>query len=139
VSSKPETTFYNSVHRHLPSDVYREKMWNMYRGGTPDYWFSGRRDLWVEYKFLVVPRRADTIIDLVAGRHPMLSHLQQHWLTERGKEGRSVWVIVGCKEGGVVMQYASMWKKKWQASAFRERVVDRAAVAKQIEIFVQGV
>jgi hypothetical protein len=53
VSSKPETTFIQSIHRHLPKEVYREKMANPYRGGTPDVWYSGyKSDLWVEYKFI---------------------------------------------------------------------------------------
>ena len=53
MSVKPETQFANSVNGKLPlrGVLHREKMNNPYRGGTADWWYSGRRaDLWCEYK-----------------------------------------------------------------------------------------
>ena len=67
MAAKPETTFYTSVHRHLPSTdlLHREKMSNPYRGGTFDHWYSGKKaDLWIEWKFVVLPKRDDTMIDI---------------------------------------------------------------------------
>lgn len=91
----PENTFIASVHRHLPMKMYRMKNHNQYNGGIADCWYSGPAgDLWIEYKFVVLPKRSDTLIV------PNLSALQIDWLTNRSKEGRRVGVIIGSKEGG---------------------------------------
>lgn len=97
MARKPENTFISSVHNHLDPRVYREKMANPYRGGTPDVWYSGdKTDLWVEFKFVILPKRADTVIDVD------LSPLQWEWITRRFREGRNVAVIIGCREGAFV-------------------------------------
>lgn len=131
--AKPETTFTASVHRHLPplSELYREKMANPYRGGTPDYWYSGQLDLWVEWKFIKAPKLGTTMIDLCR----TLSALQQKWLADRSREGRNVWVIVGCAQGGVVFQQGG-WNAPLQASEFKARLVERKELARAITNFV---
>lgn len=97
MSSKPETTFIQSIHRHLPKEVYREKMANPYRGGTPDVWYSGyKNDLWVEYKF--IPKLAVRVPNKIE-----VSELQRLWLEARQSEGRNVAVIVGHPGGGMVL------------------------------------
>lgn len=96
MSTKPETTFYLSIHRHLPDSVYAVKMNNPYVGGIPDCWYSGESaDLWVEYKFVVVPKRKDTEVEIG------LSELQRKWIRDRHREGRNLAVCVGCEDGGV--------------------------------------
>ena len=142
---KPETTLYTSVHRHLPSiDVlHREKMNNPYRGGTADHWYDGpAADLWVEWKFILLPKRDDTIIDLVTPRgkkmESPLSALQQDWLAGRHRNGRSVWVIVGCKEGGVIMKSPNVWCQKWRTDSFRLLMQDRKSIAAAIQHHVLG-
>lgn len=136
--SKPENTFIAAVHRHLPVSVYHEKMANPYRGGTADVWYDGRfRDLWVEYKFLVLPKRAGTTISLVAGKDPMLSVLQQKWLGDRAKNGRDVWVIVGCAAGGVIMRQPSEWLGDWRTDCFTANLLDRKGLARAIQEHVE--
>lgn len=94
--SGPENTFIQSVHRHLPVGLYRMKNHNQYNGGIPDCWYSGPKgDLWVEYKFTVLPKRMDTNIDI------NLSALQKDWLIKRSAEGRKLGVMIGSKAGGV--------------------------------------
>ncbi len=130
--SGPENTFIASVHRHLPVDLYRMKNHNQYNGGIADVWYSGTQyDLWVEYKFITVPVRDDTMVDLVHGRNPELSHLQQEWLESRHVEGRYVAVIVGCKDGGVWYPPVT-WTTPITAVEFRERIVSRNTLAQQI-------
>jgi len=130
--SGPENTFISSVHRHLPADLYRMKNHNQYNGGIPDVWYSGcRADLWIEYKFITVPKRSNTVIDLVGGKNPAISALQKHWLTERHLEGRSVGVIVGSKEGGVWFPHIS-WDTTMTAQNFRSRLVTRKDLADYI-------
>lgn len=134
----PEAALINGVHKHLPNvdDFHREKMANPYRGGTADCWYSNDRDLWVEWKFIDLPVRDDTIIDLTAGKEPELSHLQQQWITRRQAEGRNVWVIVGCKGGGVVMR-DRQWARAWRTDDFRFEIQSRGDIAQAIVDFCQ--
>lgn len=126
MSVKPENTFIQSIHKHLPLGVYRMKNNNPYIGGIPDCWYSGKaRDLWVEYKFLQrVPVRAAVMADLSA--------LQIQWLNNRYAEGRRVAVIIGCKEGGVILT-----DLQWELSQpdFKAQLKDRKALAKSIYRF----
>lgn len=140
---KPENRFYNSVHVHLPppSKLHREKMANPYNSGTADSWYSGRgtgsTDLWVEWKFIKVPVRDDTIISLVAGKKPMLSALQQEWLNSRIDEGRNVWVGVGSEKGGLFLRHKE-WMTAITAKEFRRRMLTRKDMAVEIATYVQG-
>ncbi len=130
----PENTFIGSVHKHLPMELYRMKNHNEYNGGIADCWYSGKRDLWIEYKFIVVPKRDTTVIDLVGGKDPILSHLQQEWLRQRHMEGRNVWVIVGCKEGGVLYRNLG-WEPSASAGNFRSWIQTRKDLASEIANF----
>jgi len=136
--SKPENTFIASVHAHLPPRdlLHREKMNNPYNSGTADVWYSGRRDLWIEYKYLVIPVRDTTVVDLTAGKDPSLSALQQDWLARRHGEGRNVWLIVGTPKGGVLFT-GREWEKPHTAKNYREWLMTRALVAETIQSFVE--
>lgn len=100
MSTKPETRYYTAVHKLLPKNLYREKMHNPYRGGTPDVWYSGTADdLWVEYKYIAkVPKLAPISMD------KLLSPLQLEWLRRRYEEGRNVVVILGSPDGAWVFE-----------------------------------
>lgn len=137
MAAKPETTFYTSVHKHLPplSQLHREKMANPYRGGTFDHWYDGTRDLWVEWKFIELPKRPGTVIDLVTPRgkkmESPLSALQQQWGRDRWNNGRDVWVIVGCALGGVVYDRGD-WHLPLTTSQFTARLLSRKEIAAKI-------
>jgi hypothetical protein len=134
VSSGPETRFIASVHRHLPpaDQFHREKMANPYRGGTADSWYSGKRDLWVEWKFIELPKRDTTMIDLTGGKNPPLSPLQQDWIRGRNREGRDVWVVIGCKEGGLILPGVRYWDAPFPTEYYRKRLLTRPEVAQRI-------
>lgn len=134
--SGPENTFIASVHKHLPpiNEFYRMKNHNEYNGGIADCWYSAERDLWIEYKFIVLPKRDDTLIDLQAGKKPSLSALQAAWITARRTEGRNVWLIVGCNEGGVVDPGLTLFDPI-RTNEFRGRLFSRSEVAQQIRNF----
>lgn len=126
MSAKPETTFTKSVHNHLPPELYRCKTNNPYIGGIPDVWYSGAdSDLWVEYKFEVLPKRDDTIVPIT------LSQLQTDWLNDRYREGRNVAVIVGCKEGGVVLTDLA-WNSSLTKKIFLGKIMNRQQIANWI-------
>ena len=126
------------MHRHLPppTKLYRQKNHDEFNAGVADCWYSGPcRDLWVEYKFLSdgkIPVRA--AVDLVT-KQRYLSSLQLDWLNERHSEGRNVWVIVGCKDGGVVYRKRE-WELQFSPDVFREFLMSRARLASEIERFV---
>lgn len=127
MSKKPETRFYTAVHKALPPDVYREKFHNMYRGGTPDCWYSGSAaDLWVEYKWIArLNKRAP--IDISQS----LSPLQLRWLGERYEEGRNVVVILGTPEGAWVFEDRG-WDKPLDPSHIRNTELTPRDVADYI-------
>lgn len=137
MAAKPETTFIASVHKHLPPTLYRVKNNNEYTAGIADVWYSGVRDLWVEYKFIVVPKRPDTVIDLITGKNPAISYLQQEWLRSRHEEGRSVGVIVGSKDGGVWFPGLT-WDATYPAKKFSSLLQTRKDLAGTIEKEVQN-
>lgn len=123
--SKPETTFYTGVHKYLPPPkvLHREKMNNPYSSGTPDFWFSGKRDLWIEYKWLPrTPQRGSV------KPAKLLSTLQADWLRSRHAEGRSVAVVIGCPAGGVALTGVD-WDREIPAREFGSLVVSRKALA----------
>ncbi len=124
MAAKPENTFIRSVHAHL-KDVYSEKMNNPFRSGTADVWYSGRKgDLWVEYKYIpAIPKHAQIV--------PDLSARQLLWLRQRLDEGRRVAVIVGCREGGVLM-WDGEWEQGISPSDFSARLLARPALADAI-------
>lgn len=127
MASKPENTFRGSVHKYLPKALYHVKMNNGYVAGIPDDWYSGNRgDLWVEYKFLPkTPLRADV------SPTKLLTTLQVLWLNARYEEGRSVAVVIGCPDGGVIMRDQE-WMWDYTPQMFRDRLVPRQAIAQWI-------
>lgn len=103
---------------------------NQYNGGIPDVWYSGRAgDLWAEYKFIVIPKRDDTRVDIG------LSELQKNWLTSRHAEGRTVAVIVGSKDGGVIFSGVD-WATECTAKSFRSLMLPRKELADRINATV---
>jgi hypothetical protein len=131
MSRMPENTFINGVHRYLPplNLLHREKMANPYRGGTADWWYSARSglDLWIEWKYIEVPVRDETLIDL----RKLLTPLQQDWLNNRYAEGRNIMVGVGCKAGGVLFGGGN-WMDPIKAGRFAIQVADRKTLADTI-------
>ena len=109
--------------------MYRMKNHNPYTAGIPDCWYSGNAgDLWVEYKFMTIPKRSSTIVDFCGGKVPMISALQQKWLRDRYNEGRTVGVIIGTPEGGVWLSGIS-WEVPLQASERFSTILDKSCIA----------
>lgn len=77
----------------------------------------GGVDLWVEAKFY---NKLPKTIDMISGKHPKISKLQQQWLEDRHKEGRRVAVVVGSPYGSVVFP-ALEWKTPLPKDAFLEK------------------
>lgn len=122
MSAKPETVFTASINRLLKDQVYFEKMHNPFRAGTADYWYSGDKgDLWVEYKFTPsLPRSNDYSLNLTPR--------QVRWLTDRHEEGRTIAVILGVPNGGIVFP-GNSWNRKFSTAKLQARVLTRKELA----------
>lgn len=129
---KPENSFIAGVHKYLPpiSELHREKMANPYSSGTADWWYSGKYDIWIEYKFLMLPKKDGTVIDLM-NEKKFLTALQADWLRERYNEGRNVYVITGCSEGGVLYKDRA-WEHPITTRQFKENLLSRRELAETI-------
>ena len=105
-------------------------MYNPLRGGTPDVYYEGGKHLWVEYKFIEVPKRSETRIV------PTLSELQKLWLRRcYASTGRAL-VIVGCKAGGVVFRSPDNWEGGMSTNDFNLVLYRRDELARHIERLV---
>lgn len=111
-----EHGFIKAVHRHLPPEVYRWKIHDTYTGGVPDAFYMGPAGcLFVEYKYVKLPKRADTIVKF------NLSPLQTNWLTRAINWGQLVALIVGFDQSATIItrptHFKGMIKHKLQEEA----------------------
>lgn len=123
---KPEARFIKSVHDVLSDDVYREKMFNPMRGGTPDcvyYGYKPVQDLWIEYKWV---KKFGKFIKAVK----LLSPLQTAWLMRAWDRLRDPWVVVGCPTGCVVLRGPAEWAVVARDGA---QVLTKQDLARRIE------
>ena len=92
-----EHGFIKSIHRTLPKEVYRWKINDNFAGGVADAYYSGKvGDLWVEYKYVKLPKRPESKVDFGA------SAQQIDWLCTRIDEGRNVYLVVGSEKGTLI-------------------------------------
>lgn len=121
---KPESRYIHGVHRVLHPDVYREKMFNPLRGGTPDVYYMGfADDLWVEYKWARV--LSTKIIK------PDLTALQKAWLVRAHDRGRNPWVVIGSPTGSIVLTTPAEWHNGIRRDD--AHVLDQVIVAMEIQ------
>jgi hypothetical protein len=128
---KKENQFRGSIHKHMVKEKpHQEKTNNPYRGGIADDWYSGTvRDCWVEYKW------KDRLTSIQADR--FLSPLQYRWLTERHKEGRLVFVIVGFPQGGIVI-YPKEFSERIPVVHVQKRIQKRKQLAEYLTRLTMG-
>ena len=123
MSTKPETTFLNSIRKKLPHQLYVMKNNNPFAAGIPDLWVSGHKDdLWLEGKWF--SKKPKTTYNLTANKKPILSVIQQDWLRKRFEEGRNVCVLIGCPDGCVILTHLD-----WTRPQTFEPVLTRQEVA----------
>lgn len=124
-----ESEYIRTVHRLLPLSVYHLKLNLPYTAGIADCWYSGSRaDLWAEWKYLpLIP----ATLDLMSGKQPMLSRLQDDWLACRHKEGRAVCVMVGATNGVVILPPLT-WREPLTREDFLRQMQPKSVVANWI-------
>ena len=100
MTRKPENKFMDAVHSQLdPDTIYKLKITPVFSSGEPDVLYEGyAKDLFVEYKFLELPKRYSTMIYF----DKLLSEKQVRWLTRRmertaNSDRPPPYLAVGCK------------------------------------------
>jgi hypothetical protein len=130
MSTKPESQFITSIHKHLDPSVYRMKNHNPYVAGVPDCYYSGyKQDMWVEYKYKPIGIPKMQVI-------PELTKLQLRWIEGRQEEGRTVWVIQGTKNGGVIYNRYEDMVAGFSPVDFLSWMMDRKQLANMICAYV---
>ena len=119
MATTPENKFIGRVHKQLDKicSAYHMKNHNQYIGGIPDCWYSGKSaDLWIEYKYV------DPLpVNVPIRPAKLLSTLQVDWLNARHTEGRNVAVIIGCKDGGVLLRHTE-WDAEIPIQEFKSLI-----------------
>jgi hypothetical protein len=129
MSTGPETTFKNAVNKRLKGKLHNQTTYTPYYSGTPDHWYSGNHDLWIEYKFNgSVPTRT------VRSWETLLEPAQYRWMTSRQAEGRNTWVVCGYKNGrngkGFVLRCPSAYLDK---ENFENALLTTRQISEQIK------
>jgi hypothetical protein len=130
MSTGPETTFKNAVNKKL-TGLHNQTTYTPYYSGTPDHWYSGNHDLWIEYKFNgAVPTRT------VRSWETLLEPKQYRWCDNRQREGRNVWVVCGYKNGrngmGFILKDETVYLVK---KNFEDALMTTQQISDQIKQF----
>lgn len=124
-----EHHFVRSIHSRLKKQhpsLYVWKINDTYQGGVADAYYSGKSDLWIEYKYVkALPKRDNTLVDIG------LSGLQKEWLAGRHAEGRNVCVVVGSPEGALILPGLS-----WDVSISRAHFISSAVDNSQVVAYI---
>jgi len=122
-----EHGFVRSVHRQLSPDIFVWKINDTYAGGVPDAFYAGpARCLFVEYKYIKLPKRPTTLI------RTGLSEQQKLWLNRMFNLGKPVAVVLGSDQGNIILTN-SQWSNSLTADCFKQQAISTKAVASWIE------
>lgn len=130
-----ESAFRNAVLSKLPKSLHRQPMVASGFGtaGTPDTYFDGARDLWVEWK--AVPGDDYYPRELKGDYLP--TPLQRLWLDRRYANGGNALCIVGFKlrgrAHGVVLDTPPMWAGPVPRETYEPLLLAASELAAYIE------
>ena len=124
-----EHSFIKSIHRFLPSELYRWKIHDTYTSGVPDSFYAGPAGiLFVEYKYIKkLPVKDTTQLKTT------LSPLQIQWLNRMDGFGQQTAVIVGCEDTAVTLTSGD-----WNSPLFKCDYVQRAVTRKDIANWISS-
>ena len=124
-----EHSFIKSIHRFLPSELYRWKIHDTYTSGVPDSFYAGPAGiLFVEYKYIKkLPVKDTTQLKTT------LSPLQIQWLNRMDGFGQQTAVIVGCEDTAVTLTSGD-----WNSPLFKYDYVQRAVTRKDIANWISS-
>lgn len=122
-----EHSFIKSVHRYLPSHLFKWKIHDTYTGGVPDSFYAGPAGiLFVEYKYVkTLPAKDSTAIKTT------LSPLQAQWLNRMLDFNQRAALVIGCEDTAVILT-----NKEWVATFTKKDYVARAVPRKQVATWI---
>jgi len=126
-----EHGFVRSVHKKLPTDLYKWKIHDSYTNGVPDAMYAGEKAiLFVEYKYVPkLPAKNKTPIKI------NLSGLQLQWLNNFIDLGHNVAVIVGTEDKNALI----LRKKEWNTKIVKEDFLKNSIKINEIPNYILGV
>lgn len=124
-----EHGYIRSIHRKLPKTLYVWKINDNYQGGVADAYYSGPKgDIWVEYKYINLPKRPTTMLPEQFG----LSDQQLGWLRDRAGEGRNVSLVVGSDYGDLILTDTDAFDIRMSQADFKSSAVDKNSTVAHI-------
>jgi hypothetical protein len=127
-----EHSYIKSIHKMLPSSIYKWKINDNFHGGVADAYYSGAAgDLWIEYKYLANPPKKQT-----TEIKTCLTKQQHYWLKSRQQEGRNIALVIGMNA-----PFGMKWKNNLIVTDFSQPVtlgsfsssaIDKRGVAEYI-------
>lgn len=128
-----EHAYIRSIHYHLKKlEMHSIDVWKIndaFKGGCADAIYDGpAKDLWVEYKFIIPPKRSSTRCI------PALSEQQNFWLTNRYNNHRNIAVIVGSIIGCHIFTSPDQWNTG--ITDFRSNTLSNKEIATAIHAFI---
>jgi len=122
-----EHGFIKAVHRHLPAELYRWKIHDTYTGGVPDAYYCGPAgSLWVEYKYIKLPKRESTIVTYCT------TEQQRVWLTKMQKYGQLTTLIIGWDKHATLID-PQLINSPLNSGELQRRGITFKEIAQQIE------
>lgn len=93
-----EHGFIRYLHSKLDPDVFHWKIHDQFAGGVPDAFYTAKRPLWVEYKYIkTLPKRPSTNLSTC------LTVNQQLWLDRLQKANQPCALIIGSGQRAVIL------------------------------------
>jgi len=123
-----EHSFIKSVHRYLPSDVFRWKIHDTFTGGVPDAMYGGPAGLlFIEYKYVPkLPVKESTLIKT------SLNAQQIKWLDRLSSFGQRTAVVIGCEDTAIILT-DGQWTENISRAYYLAHSITRKHVADWIE------
>tara|TARA_B100000401_G_C52680497_1_gene659433 strand:+ start:398 stop:835 length:438 start_codon:yes stop_codon:yes gene_type:complete len=125
-----EHSFVKSVHRKLDKSVYVWKIADRYSGGVPDAMYAGPAGiLFIEYKYIKLPKRPTTIIKTG------LSPLQEQWITQMQQWKHPTWLVIGAEKSCLILNKLT---KNISTAYYLKNQTDTNTLARLITDVTQG-
>jgi len=125
-----EHGYIRSIHRLLPTELFKWKIHDNYAGGVPDCLYAGPAgQLWVEYKWVAkLPAMPETIIK------PKLSAQQLAWLIKMSGLSFPCAVIIGTPMGGLLLNNTAEWTRGITTREAQKRLQRAADIADKVRM-----
>jgi hypothetical protein len=129
-----EHGYIRSIHRLLPTELFKWKIHDNYAGGVPDCFYAGpTAQLWVEYKWLAkLPAMPKTMIK------PKLSAQQLAWLIKMSGLSFPCAVIIGTPHGGLLLDDPFKWTNGLMKKKAETQLITTQDLAKKIHQHCTG-